>query len=127
MKEVIKNKKNIIIIIALIIIILLSTLIILKNKEIKTDKLDNKDIVEKQEEVINIIKKYVDNKEEIREYAKENSKIEFSIKELEGIFKIDVSEFKKLKYSCSLDNTFIKYNNDYSKYIVILDCKDFYL
>ena len=127
MKEVIKNKKNIIIIIALIIIILLSTLIILRKKEIKTDKLDNKDIVEKQEEVINIIKKYVDNKEEIREYAKDNSKIEFSIKELEGIFKIDVSEFKKLKYSCSLDNTFIKYNNDYSKYIVILDCKDFYL
>ena len=124
MKEIINNKKNIIVIsIILVLIIIVSVVLILR----KTDasKLDDEKIVKEQEEVINLVKSYVT--EEVEDYAKENSKIEFSVKELRGIFNIDVSEFKELKYTCDENTTFIKYNNDYSDYIVVLDCQDFYL
>ena len=127
-----KDKKNLIIIsIILIIIVVLSIILVIKknndDKKIDTRKLDKEAIVKKQEEVTNLIKNYVDNISNIKEYARNNSKIEFSIKELRGIFNVDTSEFNKLKYSCNEDKTFIKYDNDYNNYTVMLDCEDFYL
>ena len=98
-----------------------------KDKEINTDKLNDEEIVKGQEEVTNLVRSYVDNISNIKEYARNNSKIEFSIKELRGIFNVDTSEFNKLKYRCNEDKTFIKYDNDYNNYTVMLDCEDFYL
>ena len=127
-----KDKKNLIIIsIILIIIVVLSIILVIKknndDKKIDTRKLDKEAIVKKQEEVTNLIKNYVDNISNIKEYARDNSKIEFSIKELRGIFNIDTSKFTKLKYHCNEDTTFIKYDDNYNDYIIALDCKDFYL
>ena len=115
--------------IIIIIIIGISLFFILKNKDkgINTDKLNDEEIVKGQEEVTNIIHSYVDNISNIKEYAKDNSKVEFSIKELRGIFNIDTNSFKDSKYDCNEDNTFIKYDDDYNNYSIILDCKAFYL
>ena len=124
--------KRVLVIIGVIIVIVVTLVIFFifrKDKEegIDTSKLDNTEVVKGQEEVTNLVRSYVDNISNIKEYASTNSKIEFSIKELRGIFNVDTSEFNKLKYGCSEDNTFIKYDNDYKNYIVVLDCKDFYL
>ena len=115
--------------IIIIIIIGISLFFILKNKDkdINTKKLNDEEIVKGQEEVTNIVRGYVDNISNIKEYARDNSKIEFSIKELRGIFNIDTSSFKNSKYNCHEDTTFIKYDENYNDYIVLLDCKAFYL
>ncbi len=115
--------------IIIIIIIGISLFFILKNKDkdINTKKLNDEEIVKGQEEVTNIVRGYVDNISNIKEYARDNSKIEFSIKELRGIFNIDTSSFKNSKYNCNEDTTFIKYDENYNDYIVLLDCKAFYL
>ena len=87
--------------IIIIIIIGISLFFILKNKDkdINTKKLNDEEIVKGQEEVTNIVRGYVDNISNIKEYARDNSKIEFSIKELRGIFNIDTSSFKNSKYN----------------------------
>ena len=123
-----KNKKYVLIVIIFVIIIIISSsvLIILHNKS-QTSKLTREETVKAQEEVVNLVRNYVNGIENIKEYAQKNSKIEFTIKELKGIFEIDTSTFENLKYDCNENNSFIKYNNDYTKYQVILDCKTFKL
>ena len=99
-----------------------------KKEGIDTSKQDKAAVVKGQEEVTKLVKSYVDgNYEKIKEYAEENSKVEFTIKELKGIFEIDTKKFNELKYGCSEDNTFIKLNNDYKDYVVVLGCSDFYI
>ena len=99
-----------------------------KKEGIDTSKQDKAAVVKAQEEVTKLVKSYVDgNYEKIKEYAEENSKVEFTIKELKGIFEIDTKKFNELKYGCSEDNTFIKLNNDYKDYVVVLGCSDFYI
>ena len=126
-----KIDKRVLIGIGIIIIIIIgvSLFFIFRNKDkgINTNKLNDEEIVKGQEEVTNIIHGYVDNISNIKEYAKDNSKVEFSIKELRGIFNIDTNSFKKSKYDCNEDNTFIKYDDNYDNYSIILDCKAFYL
>ena len=124
--------KKVLMVIGIILIIVVALVIIFtlrKEKEngINTRKLDKESVIKKQEEVTNLIKGYVDNVSNIKEYAKTNSKVEFSLKELRGIFDVDISSFKKLKYHCNEDTTFVKYDNNYNDYIIVLDCKDFYL
>ena len=128
-----KLKDKIVLVIIGVIIVIVVTLVIFfifrKDKEegIDTSKLDNTEVVKGQEEVTNLVRSYVDNISNIKEYASTNSKIEFSIKELRGIFNVDTSEFNKLKYRCSEDKTFIKFDNEYNEYDVMIDCEDFYL
>ena len=124
-----KRVLGLICLVLIIIVALVLFFVFRKDKEngIDTSKLDNSLVVKGQEEVTNLIRGYVDNISNIREYAENNSKIEFSIKELRGIFNVDTSEFNKLKYECHEDKTFIKYDNDYNNYTVMLDCEDFYL
>ncbi len=124
--------KRVLVVIGIVIVIIIALIIFFslkkdKEKKIDTSKLDSSEIVEGQEEVTNLVRSYVESIDNIKEYAKDNSKIEFSVKELKGIFKIDTSEFNNLKYGCSDTKTFIKYDNDYNNYIVVIDCKDFYL
>ena len=124
-----KRVLGLICLVLIIIVALVLFFVFRKDKEngIDTSKLDNSLVVKGQEEVTNLIRGYVDNISNIREYAENNSKIEFSIKELRGIFNVDTSKFNKLKYDCHEDTTFIKYDNDYNEYDVMLDCEDFYL
>ena len=85
-------------------------------------------LVKGQEEVTDLIKGYVDgNIVEIKEYAKNNSKVEFTIKELKGIFNIDTKNFDELKYGCSQDDTFIKLDSSYQDYTIVLGCSAFYI
>ncbi len=126
MKEILKDKKKLmeLIVLLIVIIIIVVGVIIFLNRD-ETSKLDDEKIVKEQKEVTDLVSSYVT--EEVKEYAIANSKIEFTIKELRGIFNTDTSKFNELKYGCSEDGTFIKYNNEYSDYSVMLDCKDFYL
>lgn len=130
--EKLKDKK-VLVGIGIILVIIIAIIVyfaVTKDKDeegIDTSKLNNEEVVKGQEEVTNLIKGYVDGISNIKEYARDNSKVEFSIKELKGIFNIDTSSFDKLKYHCNEDNTFIKYDDDYNNYTVILDCSDFYL
>ena len=123
------NKKKKIMLISLIatiiviVIVIISLTLFIKSKNSSTIKEDNKE--QKQQEVITIISNYVDKN--VQKYAKTNSKERFSIKELKGIFNKDISKFNKLPYGCHEETTFIKYNEDYSDYIVLLDCQEFYL
>ena len=125
-----KDKRVLVLIGVLVVIIIALVIFFIFRKdkeELDASKLDSSEVVKKQEEVTNLVRGYVDNISNIKEYARNNSKVEFSIKELRGIFNVNTSKFTKLKYGCSEDNTFIKYDNDYENYIVVLDCKDFYL
>ena len=129
-----KDKKNLIIvgIVGLVLVILIVAIFLIKGKDkeksVDTNKQNDAEIVKGQEEVTNVIKGYVDgNLEKIREYAEENSKVEFTIKELKAIFSIDVTKFDELKYNCSQDDTFIKFDNNYQDYTIVLGCSAFYI
>ena len=131
-----KDKKNLMIvgIVGLVLVILVVAIFLIKGKGnekeqgVDTNKQNETDVVKGQEEVTNVIKGYVDTDlEKIREYAKNNSKVEFTIKELKAIFSIDVTKFDELKYDCSQDSTFIKFNNDYQDYTIVLGCSAFYI
>ena len=131
LNELLKDKKKLIII-GIIVLILVIGIVMLfvigKDKEIDTSNQNEESIVKGQEEVTKVIKEYVDsNITEINKYAKDNSKVEFTIKELKDIFNIDVTKFDKLKYGCSQDNTFIKFDNEYQDYIIVLGCSAFYI
>ena len=129
-----KDKKNLIIvgIVGLVLVILIVAIFLIKGKDkeksVDTNKQNDAEIVKGQEEVTNVIKGYVDgNLEKIREYANSNSKVEFTIKELKAIFSIDVTKFDELKYNCSQDDTFIKFDNNYQDYTIVLGCSAFYI
>ncbi len=129
-----KDKKNLMImgIVGLVLVILVVAIFLIKGKDkeksVDTNKQNEAEIVKGQEEVTNVIKGYVDgNLEKIREYANSNSKVEFTIKELKAIFSIDITKFDELKYDCSQDSTFIKFNNDYQDYTIVLGCSAFYI
>ena len=129
-----KDKKNLIIVgvVCLVLVILVVAIFLIKGKDkeksVDTNKQNESEIVKGQEEVTNVIKGYVDaNLEKIREYANSNSKVEFTIKELKAIFSIDVTKFDELKYNCSQDDTFIKFDNNYQDYTIVLGCSAFYI
>ena len=127
----IKDKRVLVLIgIILVIIIALVIFIVLKKdkkESIDTSKLDSEEVIKGQEEVTNLVKGYVEGISNINEYARNNSKIEFTIKELRGIFNVDTSAFSKLKYNCDENKTFIKYEQDYSDYSISIACEAFYL
>ncbi len=130
-----KDKKSLIIggIIGLILVIGVVAVFLIKGQDKKEEGVDSSkqnetDIVKGQEEVTNLIKGYVDgNIAEVKEYAQNNSKVEFTIKELKAIFNIDVTKFDELKYDCSQDNTFIKFDSNYQDYTIVLGCSAFYI
>ena len=83
-----KDKRVLVLIgvVVVIIIALVIFFIFIKDKgELDASKLNSSEVVKKQEEVTNLVRGYVDNISNIKEYARNNSKVEFSIKELRGL------------------------------------------
>ena len=102
------------------------SIIIIENhsNKLDTSKLNEKDIINKQNNVTSIIKKYVDNIPTLSNYAKDNSATKVTLKELKEVFGVNIDEV--LNNKCSED-TFIKYNDDYSNCVIVLGCADFYI
>lgn len=135
------KKKKVIMIVSLIIlviiIIIISAILIIKkanNKETNLPDENNQNVeifsnerVTKQEEVTNTVKAIVDSINSLNTYAKNNQKSTFTIRELQDIFQADITKFKELPYSCSIEGTFINFDESYQNYNIIMDCQEFYL
>mgnify|MGYP007113988991 CR=1 FL=1 len=135
------KKKKVIMIVSLIIlviiIIIISAILIIKkanNKETNLPDENNQNVeifsnerVTKQEEVTNTVKAIVDSINSLNTYAKNNQKSTFTIRELQDIFQADITKFKELPYSCSIEGTFINFDESYQDYNIIMDCQEFYL
>ena len=135
------KKKKVIMIVSLIIlviiIIIISAILIIKkanNKETNLPDENNQNVeifsnerVTKQEEVTNTVKAIVDSINSLNTYAKNNQKSTFTIRELQDIFQADIAKFKELPYSCSIEGTFINFDESYQNYNIIMDCQEFYL
>ena len=115
----------------IIILILIIVLVLLKinNKPLKEKeeiKIESKEIIEgkerlEAEEETNKVVYEMLRDINIIEYAKNNKKEKITLKELKETFKIDTTLFEKMKYNCSIENTYLKFNEDYS-YSIIFDC-----
>lgn len=135
------KKKKVIIIVSLIIlviiIVIISAILIIKkanNKETNLPDENNQNVeifsnerITKQEEVTDTIKEIVDSINSLNTYAKNNQKSTFTIRELQDIFQADITKFKELPYSCSIEGTFINFDESYQDYNIIMDCQEFYL
>ena len=134
-------KKKKIIIISLIIFVIIITAItiflILKKDETENNlpaeeinqniEIFSNERVTKQEEVTNTVKAIVDSINSLNTYAKNNQKSIFTIGDLQDIFQADITKFKELPYSCSIEGTFINFDESYQDYNIIMDCQEFYL
>ena len=127
-----KNKKIIIIIAILIVFLIVTTilyfLIFHRPKEEEIIYNNNQETkMSKQEKVTDLINNYVDNNPEIFNYAKNNNLEQLTLLELKNILKIDISEFNELPYKCNEEETFIKFEDNYSKYFIVIACDEFLL
>lgn len=115
----------------IIILILIIVLVLLKinNKPLKEKeeiKIESKEIIEgkerlEAEEETNKVVYEMLRDINIIEYAKNNRKEKVSLKELKETFNLDTTIFENMKYNCSIENTYLKFNEDYS-YSIIFDC-----
>ena len=74
-----------------------------------------------EEEIINIIEKYLNN-EAIKTYLEKKGNKRISMEEIKEELKIDISEFEQSKYGCNNAFTIIDFNDDYSDHTISLTC-----
>ena len=132
LKKKIKHMSMYICLTISLIIIIPIFIITLKHEGLKNVEPDNistnlqgMDRIDAQESLTNIIKEYLENTPNIKEYIEQNSIENISLKELKDKFNIDTSAFENTKYGCSLENTSINFNGSYDKKVILLACDAF--
>ena len=133
-----KSKKIIGIILTILILIVLIFFLIanLYNKKNNFKDHDNssnekssllgEERLEGQNETVESIKNYIKDIDIIN-YAKNNKLSIITIQEIQEKFKLDNKEFEELPYNCNSSGTFLLFNEEYTNYSIVLDCKSFYL
>ena len=116
----------------IIILILIITILLIKdnkkplesneeNREESQEIIEGEERLEAEEETNKVVYEMLRDIN-IIEYAKNNKKEKVSLKELKEIFKIDTTLFEEMKYNCSIENTYLKFNEDYNQYSIVYDC-----
>ena len=114
----------------MIITIVVFAIVIINKKNVKIEeqeKIESKEIVEgkerleAEEETNEVVYKMLRDINIIK-YAKDNKKEKVTLKELQKNFNIDTTSFEDMKYNCSIENTYLKFNEDYSEYAIVYDC-----
>ena len=132
-----ENKKIIIIVVAILLLCIVGIVAYLffkddgvsngligsdKPGQEKVESISGKERINAQAEIVDIIKKYVDNNKNILQHAKNNKLVSISIKDLKEDFKIDITEFESLSYNCDSSKKNIKFKDNYSNYYITLNC-----
>ena len=122
-----KKKKKIILLIifSVIGIALISVSIFLtipKELSSPVKELLGEERTEISNEIISIVEEYVSDKNLIKDYLDSKEQKRITVKEIKEDLKIDVSKFEKKEYGCSDEYTTIDFNDDYSDHVISITC-----
>ena len=127
-----KNKIKIIIVIVMLAlgVSLIVTGVVFNSKKEEPTPIENnldgellgEERVKVQDEIVEVIEKYLADDTKIREYLDEKGERKITLKELKDNVKTDISAFEKLKYGCDSELTMIDFSEDYSKHTISLTC-----
>ena len=90
--------------------------------ELPTDIIEGEERLEAEEETNKVVYEMLRDIDIIK-YAKNNQQEKVSLKELRETFNLDTTTFEEMKYNCSIENTYLKFNEDYNQYSIVYDCK----
>ena len=136
------NKKIILIILIFLIIIILGTtlgIVYIKfhnNEKIIETEIDTEQLatellgeqrLKEQQKIYEIVDKYIKDNDKVKDYVINNNITCLSIKDLQEIMEIDITEFKESKYKCNSEYTTIDFTEGFENYKILLSCDAFLL